>query len=89
MRQRFESFKHQYMQLLDEKDKERNQNLLLTGEVEILNRDFNSIKLEYGEFLERIRHIIRGKSSSTIENDLEALVDEVRVRRDEVISYKH
>jgi hypothetical protein len=42
------------MELLDEKDQTRNQNLILTGQVEVLNRDIQDIKGEYGDFLKKI-----------------------------------
>ena len=54
-----------------------------------MGRDLHAIKAEYGEFLDKIRYIIDCKSTASIETDLESVMDELRVRRDEVISYKH
>ena len=54
-----------------------------------MGRDLHDIKVEYGEFIDKVRLIVGGKSTASVENDLESLMDELRVRRDEVISYKH
>eukprot|EP00347_Sterkiella_histriomuscorum_P003750 403363091 len=89
---RFQFFKHEYMQLLEDRDQTNNQNLILKGQVEVLNRDLDIITTNHFSFSDKIRVIINKsqviRDDSQIITELEEVVDELRLRREENQSLK-
>ncbi|CDW91377.1 UNKNOWN [Stylonychia lemnae] len=90
---RMQAFKQEYLLMLEDRENLSNSNLRLIGQVEVLNRDLDTITQKHYEFNQRIR-VVMGvnnmnmKSDIHIVNDIESMIDELRIRNEEVISYR-
>lgn len=93
MERRFQTFKMEFAQILEDREYAKNENLRLGGALEITKRDLEKSKDDLYHFKERMRVILDirvngGEGHNLIYSEIENVLDELKVRKDEVLHYK-
>ena len=83
----------EFAQILEDREHCKNENLRLAGAVEITKRDLEKQKDDMYHLKERLRVILDIRMTghdghNLIFSELENVLDELKVRKDEVIHYK-
>lgn len=64
MEQRFGDFKNDYLEILDDRDLTKNENLRLTGQLEMYKRDIDYLQDDFRQFKDTLRSILDVKNTS-------------------------
>lgn len=90
---RFAAFKQEYAKVLEDKSQLLDQVSLLRREVEDQTRELLDLKKEQVDFQQRLKLLLGSRNPSCSQTELlaevETMADELRIRRDEALSYRN